>query len=680
MLTNAFSKQLALLIILNLLAVATVLSASENTQTESQVPLSESKADSLIRLIKINKCGSDSLVFVHFQKAIRVSKKGAHQKQEADSYKQYALHLKCKSHFKKADSINRLAIAAAAKIDDPKFLATIYNNNISVLSSLGDHTTSIAFGKKALALLGTDPDPLYVVNINQNLTEPYIRLGYMDSATMCVLAGQKIAEKSADKALLAKATSSLGLVYYKRNMLPEAIEATRKGADLSLEIGDTLTYGNQIYRLGGFHRMNENFDQAEKAIKESISIFEKYQNNYYLVYAYSGLGDIYYQKDQLDLAISYGAKALNLAEKANMKDMQGVSLGNMGSAYLKADQPQKAIPALEKAISLLEEIQSKDLLRDCYKEYSKALGQVGRHAEALEIFQKYHDLEKEIYGVEKSKAVAELQTQYETEKKEAEIASLSQQAAIQALEIRQKNQGIMIGAIVLVFVGLGLWFLYQQRITRRKNQQTELEQRFLRSQLNPHFIANALLSVQQFILKNQAEVAATYLAKFSKLMREILENSRQEFIPVEDEVKMLTNYLDIHKVRLNDSFDYEVVVDEDIDTEADTIPPMFVQPFVENAIEHGIVNAAGRGKVTIRFTKDKDYIGISIQDNGAGLSQTTHSAQEHKSLSSTIIKERIDLFNLSLKKKIQLVLDDIKNEQGQIMGTQVELKVPFNYV
>ena len=179
------------------------------------------------------------------------------------------------------------------------------------------------------------------------------------------------------------------------------------------------------------------------------------------------------------------------------------------------------------------------------------------------------------------------------------------------------------------------------------------------------------------MLKNDSDSAALYLTKFSKLMRETLENSRKEFITVDEEISMLKNYMDIHKQRLG-SFNYTVDLDEAIDPEMDTIPPMFVQPFVENAVEHGVGSLKEGGKIELRFKKEGEFINIAVNDNGKGL--TPNSDSDHQSLSTTIIQERIDLFNQALKNKIQLVIDNIKNESGEVSGTKVELKVPFSYI
>jgi LytS/YehU family sensor histidine kinase len=304
----------------------------------------------------------------------------------------------------------------------------------------------------------------------------------------------------------------------------------------------------------------------------------------------------------------------------------------------------------------------------------------GDYKSAMAAFKQFYSIDSAILNKEKSKTMFELEAKYEAEKKDLEIANLSQQASIKDLEIKQKNQALIIVLFAVLFIAGFIYLMYRQRALKSMQKQTALEQRFLRSQLNPHFMSNALMAIQSFMLKNQADKAATYLAKFAKLMREILENSRKEFILVEDEIQMLTNYLDIHRVRMNESFDYTIEVNENIDTATDAIPPMFVQPFIENAIEHGIINAKAQGMIKLKLTKEGDYISIEITDNGGGMIQQKQELKEHTSLSTAIIQERMALLNKSLKKKIELVWENILNERGEVNGTKVELKVPYSYL
>ncbi|MEO1255234.1 MAG: histidine kinase, partial [Bacteroidota bacterium] len=277
--------------------------------------------------------------------------------------------------------------------------------------------------------------------------------------------------------------------------------------------------------------------------------------------------------------------------------------------------------------------------------------------------------------IDRESVIDELSIQYETEKKEAEIKSLSQQAEIQALQIRQRNQAIGIGVALFILIIVILYFLNAQRDAKKQRKQIELEQRFLRSQLNPHFISNALVAVQSSLLEKDIASAENYLTTFSRLMREMLENSRAEQIPIEDEVSMLRDYLEINKKRLKSGFDFFIEVADEIDQEFDTIPPMLIQPFVENAIEHGIAPKDENLVIDISFHKEESGIRVIVKDNGGGLKEAKVDSSK-ESLSTQIIKERLALFNQSLKEKMSLSIQNWKDEKQGRIGLEVTLKIP----
>ena len=276
---------------------------------------------------------------------------------------------------------------------------------------------------------------------------------------------------------------------------------------------------------------------------------------------------------------------------------------------------------------------------------------------------------------ETAKTVNELQTKYETGKKETEINSLKQLSQIQSLEINQRNQVIFFTALISISVLLIVIAFYKQRNQSKKRKQVEMEQRFLRSQLNPHFISNSLVAVQSSLMQKDLAAAESYLLTFSRLMREILENSRKEKISVEDEMNMLRGFLKINQKRLN-NFEYNISIDESINQEMDEIPSMLLQPFVENAIEHGLSND-GKGHITIEVTKINELIKVAIRDNGVGFSET-RSDTSKRSLSTTIIRERIALFNEVLKTKISLDFNNCKNDADEVVGAEVILHLPMS--
>ncbi|MEM9897371.1 MAG: histidine kinase [Bacteroidota bacterium] len=203
----------------------------------------------------------------------------------------------------------------------------------------------------------------------------------------------------------------------------------------------------------------------------------------------------------------------------------------------------------------------------------------------------------------------------------------------------------------------------------------QMQHRMLRSQLNPHFISNSMVAIQNSLLNNDVESAEVYLTTFSRLMRQILENSRREVITMEEEVSMLKDYLEVNKKRLQDRFHYHITISESIDPELDTIPPMMIQPFVENAIEHGIAPKEENLRVDITFSKGKSGVQVIVKDNGGGLKET--KAQSSKeSLSTQIIKERLALFDQSLKEKINLIIENWEDEEEKI-GVKVMLTLPL---
>ena len=260
--------------------------------------------------------------------------------------------------------------------------------------------------------------------------------------------------------------------------------------------------------------------------------------------------------------------------------------------------------------------------------------------------------------------------------------------------------------IILGMIGTGILFVFVRlRIVGLKKEKfnIELEQKLLRSQMNPHFVFNSLTSIQNYVLGNYSYKANHYLAKFSKLLRLILENSRNNTISLQQEVQTLDHYLNLQKIRYEDKFDFQLEVDSTLDQEIIKIPPMLTQPFVENAIEHGFKPATYKGLLSIRFERAQDYIVAIIADNGIGIERSkrlrARKGVVHRSLATRISEERIENLNRFNKRKIQLYIEDLgegrasdlkkfvqangESSSGHIVrdvdtGTRITLWIPFS--
>ncbi len=223
--------------------------------------------------------------------------------------------------------------------------------------------------------------------------------------------------------------------------------------------------------------------------------------------------------------------------------------------------------------------------------------------------------------------------------------------------------------------------LIQEQLESKLNNQKrqhELELNALRAQMNPHFVHNSLNAIQYYIQLNEVEKSEDYLAKFSKLMRQFFEYSRKQSISIENEILLLKNYLDIEKLRFEDDFDFKISVSKNLDTEELFLPPMVLQPILENAINHGVFHKKGKGEVSITFSSiNETSFKVEVTDDGIGINktkamkkakdQTTHT--EH---SSFVLEERLALLKESKKWDVEFTIVD-RLDVSEQTGTKVTL-------
>ena len=294
---------------------------------------------------------------------------------------------------------------------------------------------------------------------------------------------------------------------------------------------------------------------------------------------------------------------------------------------------------------------------------------------------------------------------------EQQIRLLNEDKQLEDVCLREEmmTKNLLIGGILvlLLFAGIYIWIMRLKRRNeehRRKRAEDELEiQRLegerargalqqrakeleiqaLRSQMNPHFIFNCLNAINRFILGHETEAASDYLTKFSRLMRMIMNHSRHSYISLAEEIEILRLYLDMERLRFKDAFDYRIIVSEDIDTDEIRIPPLLVQPFVENAVWHGLMNKDDRGSLTITMTATEDLLTCVIRDDGVGRRRAailkSKSVEKHKSMGMQITAERMAVYTGIDASKPFFEIEDLYDEHGEPAGTQVTLTVKINH-
>jgi LytS/YehU family sensor histidine kinase len=262
-----------------------------------------------------------------------------------------------------------------------------------------------------------------------------------------------------------------------------------------------------------------------------------------------------------------------------------------------------------------------------------------------------------------------------------------QSKELELLSLRIRNQRLLIygyTGLIILSLAIGL-LMYNRAKMKEKSRLSELNRKIsevtqanLRQQMNPHFIFNTLNSIQYYMYQHDKLATNNYLTKFSSLMRKVLENSQNTSVPLRDELDALKLYLELEKIRFKDKFDYQIIVDEEIDTILYKVPTMLIQPYVENSICHGLVPANDKGMININLELKKDYISCVIVDNGIGREAAAASkSANHNSLGTQIVSSRLELVNALYGTSLKTIYTDLKNEMGEPEGTRVEIHIPI---
>ncbi len=338
-----------------------------------------------------------------------------------------------------------------------------------------------------------------------------------------------------------------------------------------------------------------------------------------------------------------------------------------------------ALKVAEEAAVIADSIDDPKEQANAYLSLADLYQKTGKNTQALSAYKKYSNA---IIEAEKQNQ-ARLTEKSELIRKQKDIEELSKDVSIGQREatIQQqtvfRQQLIIYGLILLIIiVGIASWFTYRSaQASKIANQMLALKS--LRSQMNPHFIFNALNSVNHFVAQQDERTANKFLSEFSQLMRLVLENSQEDFIPLFKEQEILTLYLKLEHYRFRDKFDYEINIDENISTDSVEVPPMLIQPYIENAVWHGLRYKETKGKLILNISAKDGFLVVEITDDGIGRKKSTElktvNQRKHNSTGLKNIQERLQIINKVYKTDYRVSIEDL-TEQG---GTRVRIYLPI---
>ena len=426
-------------------------------------------------------------------------------------------------------------------------------------------------------------------------------------------------------------------------------------------------------RLGDFKKMAYYNSQARILAKkggDSLAIARTYDNE----------AQIYSASNQPAKAIVSSRIYFNYLKKTH--NLHGIAYNNLATTFIRNGQPDSAIYYYKEGLALQKNDVTGKYSNVHYKGLIDAYKMKGDYRSALAAADSAYKIELRNSKAIEAVKVAEMNEKYETEKKDQNIKQLKSRNELNETIIKQQRWTMFL--ILLIFLGLLSFFLifYRQQRLKVNNkllkseiQQLSMEQKLLQAQLNPHFIFNAIANLQGLIASGHTDESVRYLKSFSGLLRGILEQNRKDFIEIDEEITSLNNYIHLQQMRYAGAFDFKIIVDEELDLNETLIPPMLIQPFVENAIEHGFRNINYKGLLIISFKIKDDSLMIEVNDNGSGLKKSVVDKQKKQSLAQIILKERFELLFTSRGQKAQFKVADKSGVEDK--GVLVEMIIPI---
>lgn len=424
---------------------------------------------------------------------------------------------------------------------------------------------------------------------------------------------------------------------------------------------DSVAFQNLCFKWGMMYHHNKQYEKAYETYNQIT--LPKYRALYLFTnnYALTLMGMRKWEE-----ALVYLKKSLTLNKNLIDSTQLNVIYSNISTVLMNQERWEEAEVYLDSAaVSVIDGTSFRNQ-KNIFENYFELYKGQGRIDDAMVYFDRIRELNEGIFKIrieEKIKSL-EISNQREDQLKET---------------IRRSEKQTLWGTIAALVALLGFIstiFFFKYKNIKSAHEKTITEQQLLRSQMTPHFIFNSLSVIQGMVLNNEDNKAVKYLSKFSRLLRLILESSREKHVAVKEELLALKSYVELQNMSRLVPFVYSLEIDESVDEELILIPPMLIQPFIENAIEHGFKEQVDNPEISVQLLTRKNVLICTIKDNGIGINATKNTVKSHKkSLATKITSERLKILSKNFKVDSSLVLED--REKYNEKGTQVILKIPF---
>jgi tetratricopeptide (TPR) repeat protein len=594
------------------------------------------------------------------------------------------------------------AMDLAKKANWTTGIGLAHMNKATIYVTITDYAAGLENANKAYEIFKSLNWKSAMANALVEISNGYENLGNYSKAIEHNFDALSIYEEAGMDKDVANVSTNIGNGYYWLLEYSKAIENYKRALQLYKKIGNKLGTATALDNIALVYSEEGEYKKANEYNLQAIKLFEEINDPPELAITYSIRGSILQKQKDFTAALEYHNKAMAINQRFDIKGNLVTNYESIGDMYLSIakNETVKSLPAsfkisktaliqkarfyFTKALQLSKQTNRLILMMQETALLSETEALAGNNKAALAWYKESTQYKDSIFNDENKKKIAALENQRLAEVKDKEIQLLNKDKALQASEIERQMliKNIIIAAVVVA--AIFTFFLTRSFIRRRKvmfdKQVLQTEMKALRAQMNPHFIFNSLHSINRYIMENDKVNASEYLSKFARLMRLVLENSREQEVPLENDLAALELYMQLESLRFENRFQYKIEIDPGIDKENTLIPPLMLQPFAENAIVHGVKDKEdGLIKINIHSEND-NMIRCVVEDNGKGRGAppvTEESNRKRKSLGMKITQERLNIINQLKKAKAVVHIFDLKDAENKPGGLRIELLLPL---
>ncbi|MGJ8743385.1 tetratricopeptide repeat protein [Polaribacter sp.] len=481
---------------------------------------------------------------------------------------------------------------------------------------------------------------------------------------------------------IAVSLNSMGNIYLLLKQYDLAIERFKKSQEIEKSINNELGLAINYQNIGYAKNAQGKSDEALVFFKKSLEINNRINNTYGQIICKSSIASMYIKQGEPAKALELIKGNLETAEKLGNNEYLAYEYLNLGWAQSRLKQFSEAEKNLEKGLAIAKKYDFAPALSDAYSHFSELYQSKNDFKNALKYYRISVEFEKKISNDRNIQYVNDLIIKYDSERQNNQIKSLAKQNEIAQLQLIKNSNTWIIVFVSLVLLLAILYFLNRQRLLKNQKRILTLEQDVLRTQMNPHFIFNALNSIKHYIINNEQKNAVHYLNKFSKLVRKILESSTLKEVSLQEELETMDLYLTIENIRFSNEIKFQIHVNDVICLDKIKLPPLVLQPFIENAIWHGLSSKKYNKEITLSVNKNEEgIVDVIIQDNGIGRKASAKIKSEkslnRKSIGISLTKERLNNFSKNFKKEYAIVYEDLMDKNKLPIGTKVIISIPL---